>query len=176
MRGAADIVGVPLFDGEAMLLRWLDSSSAGKTVTFQLDIDSAPGVHPFRGLGTGKYGQKFRLVAVPITDSGQPQSSPGSPMGAGSGSPASAAPPPPPKPQGDSGEAKRERTLAEKVAWRCKDERFQTWVSHQTGGFEIGGGSAEEQTVSYVREFCGVTTRAQILPGTDPGRKWGILE
>lgn len=65
---------IPLFKGEAMLLSWGDTSSRGKTVTFELDIDSAPDTHPFKGLGTGKHGQKFMLVAVPVDDSCQPLS------------------------------------------------------------------------------------------------------
>lgn len=63
---------IPLFKGEAMLLSWGDTSSRGKTVTFALHEDDCGQTHPFRDLGTGKHGQRFQIVAVPIDDDGEP--------------------------------------------------------------------------------------------------------
>lgn len=56
-----------------MLLRWAESSSAGRTVTFQLSEDSEN--HPFRdySLKSGKRsGQRFAAILVEIGDDDQP--------------------------------------------------------------------------------------------------------
>ena len=161
--------GIPLFKGKVQLLRWLDSSSAGKTVTFALDIDSAPDSHPFKGLGTGKYGQEFMLVAVPITDEGEPIP-PGATTEAAIGS-AAADHPPPPERSAAPGGAKREKTLPEKVGMRCNDPAFAAWVG------ETRTGSADADVVAdWVRFKCGVNSRKEILPGTLAAEKWLALE
>lgn len=64
--------GHPLYKGEAMLLNWSDSASRGMTVTFALNPADEGTVHPFRHMGTGKHGQRFAIVAVPITDDERP--------------------------------------------------------------------------------------------------------
>jgi len=52
------------YQGEAMLLRWGDNNSSGRTVTFQIEEE---GPHPFKGYPSGaKNGQRFMIVAVPI--------------------------------------------------------------------------------------------------------------
>lgn len=175
--------GIPLFKGKVQLLRWLDSSSAGKTVTFALDIDSAPDSHPFKGLGTGKYGQEFMLVAVPITSGGEPIP-PGATTGAAIGS-AAADHLPPPERSAAPGGAKRERTLPEKVGMLCNDKSFQAWaLEYAVGqGWSVGeapadcsGANREEVVTAIVRKACGVTSRKQILPGTEAAFKWnGIV-
>ncbi len=54
-----------------MLIRWLESSTAGRTVTFEIPADGADD-HPFKGYSAGKNGQRFIVVAVPIADDEQP--------------------------------------------------------------------------------------------------------
>lgn len=162
--------GIPLFKGRVQLLRWLDSSSAGKTVTFALDIDSAPDSHPFKGLGTGKYGQEFMLVAVPITVGGEPIP-PGATTEAAIWS-AAADHPPPPERSAAPGGAKRERTLPEKVGMRCNEGPFRVWIERQTGRDDIG----ELEAAAWVRRECGVESRKHIIPGTEAAKKWLALE
>ncbi len=158
--------GIPLFKGEAMLLSWGDTSSRGKTVTFALHEDDCGASHPFRDLGTGKHGQRFQIVAVPITDEGEPVS-PGS-GSAGHGVPAvDQAPRSTPEPGG----AKRERTLPEKVGMRCCDKRFQEWLYSK--GRVTGN---EHDAAQWVRHECGVKSRKEILPGTEAGDRWWKLE
>ena len=66
--------------------------------------------------------------------------------------------------------AKRERTLPEKVGMRCNDERFQEWAKKR----HISGAALD--TASFVRNYCGVTSRKEILPGTEAGDTWLSLE
>lgn len=50
---------------EVRLLRWGESSQAGRTVTFLLPEE---GEHPFRGLKTGKEGELFAIALARIED------------------------------------------------------------------------------------------------------------
>lgn len=55
------------YHGEGLLLRWGESNSAGRTVTFQLEEDMPH--HPFKGYPSGaKNGQRFVLAVVPIAN------------------------------------------------------------------------------------------------------------
>ncbi len=159
--------GIPLFKGEAMLLSWGDTSSRGKTVTFALHEDDCGTSHPFRDLGTGKHGQRFQIVAVPIADEGEPVS-PGT-VHAVHGVAAEGNPP---LPSTVPGESKRERTLPEKVGMRCADPAFQVWIERQTGRADIG----EMEAAAWVRKECVVESRKAILPGTEAAALWLALE
>ena len=59
--------GTPTFQGEAMLLGWAENNRDGMTVRLALDASDENG-HPFKGLGTGKHGQRFMVVCVPVDD------------------------------------------------------------------------------------------------------------
>ena len=54
-----------IYSGEALCKRWGDSSTGGRTVTFQLEAD---GDHPFRGYD----GERFAIVVVPIGNDDRP--------------------------------------------------------------------------------------------------------
>jgi len=167
--------GIPLFKGEAMLLSWGDTSSRGKTVTFALHPDECGAVHPFRDLGTGKHGQRFQLVAVPITDDGEPLSPEASstePASDGVAADASGAPPQK-QPGAASGGAKRVKTLPEIVGMRCNDPAFQEWAKNMAG--RVGVFDAEDAAV-FVRRQCRVDSRKEILPGTPAAAMWLALE
>jgi hypothetical protein len=124
---------IPLFKGEAMLLSWGDTSSRGKTVTFALHEDDCGESHPFRDLGTGKHGQRFALVAVPITD--DERVSPGAldqavPIAASSDTPAN------PKSGGVPGETKGgwyALKPSARAALLCKEVMFQHWAARTYG-------------------------------------------
>lgn len=181
---------IPLFKGEAMLLRWSDSSSGGKTVTFALGIDEAPEVHPFRGLGTGKMGQKFMLVCVPITDEGRPSfpeatqaaigsvgsvDAPALASGKARGGLARAAALTPERRSEIASIAAKKRwgdlSLPQQIGIRCSDPAFQTWASMQEGMSATGADAAAQ----YVRHTCGVKSRAEIQPGTAAAVLWHTL-
>lgn len=63
--------GTPTFQGEAMLLGWAENNRDGMTVRLALDASDENG-HPFKGLGTGKHGQRFMVVCVPVDDENSP--------------------------------------------------------------------------------------------------------
>ena len=58
-----------IYADEALLLRWGDSSTNGRTVTLQLQEN---GDHPFRGLPSGKNGQRVMIAVTLIGDDEQP--------------------------------------------------------------------------------------------------------
>ena len=68
--------GTPTFQGEAMLLGWAENNRDGMTVRLALDASDESG-HPFKGLGTGKHGQRFMVVCVPVDDENRPAPSQG---------------------------------------------------------------------------------------------------
>ncbi len=59
--------GEPTFQGEMLLLGWSENNRDGMTVRLALDAIDEDG-HPFKGLGTGKHGQRFAAVIIPVTD------------------------------------------------------------------------------------------------------------
>lgn len=66
---------------------------------------------------------------------------------------------------------KRERTLAEKVWFRCNDKKFWEWL-YSKGRVT---GSAQD-AAHWVRHECGVKSRAEILPDTAAAAAWIKLE
>lgn len=188
----ADLAGIPLFKGEAMLLGWGDSSSQGMTVRFQLHVEGAEPVNPFRGLGTGKHGQRFQVVAVPITDEGEPVASVG---GADCTNDHTAINPPEARTPGEgegvgsapkepaqqykgvpSDRTKRhwdELSLQEQMGIRCNDPRFQAWCLDPVPSLAR---AAREDAAVYIRIYCGVKSRSEIQPGTEAANLWAALE
>ena len=61
------------YSGEAMLVRWGDSSTQGRTVTFEIEDG---GEHPFKGLPVGKNGQRYMIACTKIGDDEQPDPNP----------------------------------------------------------------------------------------------------
>ena len=56
------------YEGECRLLRWGDSSTAGRTITLEIPPDTGD-VHPFKGFPVGtKFGQRFRMRFDVILD------------------------------------------------------------------------------------------------------------
>lgn len=145
---------IPLFQGEAMLLSWSDTSTRGKTVTFALHHDECGDVHPFRGLGTGKSGQRFALVAVPITDDGEPNPPE---VKATHGVVARS-----PSPQETaSGAASKGGWYGLKPSARaallCKEESFRIWINRTfTLGVPVEN---EEEVTAWLRTEIGARRR-----------------
>lgn len=59
----------PVYHDEAVLMRWGESSTNGRTITLQITED---GDNPFKGLPTGKNGQRIALAAILINDDETP--------------------------------------------------------------------------------------------------------
>jgi hypothetical protein len=59
-----------IYADEALLLRWGDSSTNGRTITLQLHESEEQ--HPFRGLPSGKNGQRVMIAVTLIGDDEQP--------------------------------------------------------------------------------------------------------
>lgn len=152
--------GIPLFKGEAMLLSWGDTSSRGKTVTFALHPNECGDAHPFRDLGTGKHGQRFQIVAVPITDEGEPIP-PGATTEAAIGSAAADHPPPPERSAVAPGGA-----YAKRAGILCNDPKFQAWM----------GTPDAEQTAERLRLQTGVHSRRDYDHDPDARRRFLNLE
>lgn len=161
---------IPLFQGEAMLLSWGDTSSRGKTVTFALHPDECGDAHPFRDLGTGKHGQRFKIVAVPIDDEDQPLSS-----GASNVEPAAEQgavgdkrmPPPPRVAPGETKGGWYALKPSARASILVKDDDFQNWVSHQSP-FSTGGPSVDEQTDGWLKAQIDTHSKACLNPENKP--------
>jgi hypothetical protein len=143
-------MNTPTYKGEVMLLRWADSSTGGRTVTFTLeDTPDDPERHPFKGLPCGKDGQRFALVVVPIGEAEHPQF-----------------PTEQPKPERPK-QSWSSMSRAQQAGVLCSDERFQSWIG-------VWGSGAEQQAANYVREHCGVGSRSYLdLDGASA--KWDQL-
>lgn len=102
-----------IYSGEALLLRWGESSTNGRTVTLQLeDGPDAATRHPFHGLKTGaQSGQRFAIVAVPLADDQHVE--------------------------GDAGKTTPEQKagqhpLVQRAGILCADKRFRDWFCGPT--------------------------------------------
>ena len=60
----------PAYMGEALLLRWGDTASSGRTVTLQISEDDTS--HPFKGFKCGQNGQRMEIVCVLKNDDEAP--------------------------------------------------------------------------------------------------------
>ena len=80
------------FEAEVRLLRWSESSTAGRTITLELPPDQGD-AHPFRGLPTGhQNGQRFMMSFAAIDDDETRRDPAAGPLAAGSPGPADAPP------------------------------------------------------------------------------------
>lgn len=57
----------PAYAGEAQLVRWADSLSAGRTLTLRLDEEGD--LHPFKGIPAG---QRMQIAVVLVNDDEEP--------------------------------------------------------------------------------------------------------
>lgn len=148
-----------MFEAEVRLLRWSESSTAGRTITIELPPDAGD-AHPFRGLPTGhQRGQRFRIQFSAIGDDEQLQDPKAELKGMLERSLVHE-------------EAKRSRSLSgkerydnsdamEKARIRsvllAKDQQFQMWTNYRT----------EESAAAFIRRACSVDSRSYIA--TDRG-------
>jgi hypothetical protein len=140
----------PIYKGEAMLLRWSDNSTNGRTVTFTIeDGPDATKEHPFKGLSTGKGGQRFAIVAVPLGEAEHPNFE---------------------QPKAERAKQSWDSmSRAQQAGILCNDDGFQSWlgVRPQAG--------ADEIVADYVRARCGVDSRAKLNTDEKAAAKWDAL-
>lgn len=121
-----------IYANEALVLRWGDSSANGRTITLQLHDED--GEHPFRGLPSGKNGQRVMIAVTLIGDDEQPA-----------------------RPE----EARREKSPADKAIAKAHvlaaDNNFQYWAAHDTPHL-IGN---DTETLSVIRLACGVESTTE---------------
>lgn len=153
--------GAPTYQGEVMLLGWSENNRDGMTVRLALDGTDEGDTHPFRGLGTGKYGQRFMAVLVPVTDEGE-----------------AIAADAPEKPRQSWAEMPRTK----QAAIRCGETRFQDWLANEyitlwtDAVFEGAAGCTDlEITAQVVRRICGVKSRRD-LDNAHHAKLWDDLE
>lgn len=145
----------PTYCGEAMLLRWADSSTNGRTVTFVIeDSLDATIAHPFKGLPCGKDGQRFALVVVPVGEDEHPDFQTDKP-----GPSKSAAP--------EKGRRRlHELPRSQQAALMCDRQDFQHWLrAHDS-----------KHAAVVVREWCKVKSRAEFDSDNSAALRWdGLL-
>jgi hypothetical protein len=61
---------------------------------------------------------------------------------------------------------------SQQAAMRCNEKSFWVFIGTIWKCVQIGHGESAE----YVRHHCGVTSRADILEGTEAARKWADLD
>lgn len=136
---------------EALLLRWGDSSTTGKTVTFLLPEDAD---HPFRGLPTGKTGgQRVALSVALISDSEEQ------------------------KPHTQPAKEKKrwsELPLSQQAAIRCGEPEFREFLETRYGDeYGIVNG---DNTADILREVCDVNSRKDFDTDSMAGDRWSDLD
>lgn len=65
--------------------------------------------------------------------------------------------------------------LSQQAAIRCGEPGFQRFLNEKFGPFKDGH-PWETETAFWVRQYCGVSSRAEIKEGTEAATLWDILE
>jgi hypothetical protein len=150
------------YESDVRLIRWGESSSAGRTITIELPPGDGE-VHPFRGFPVGHaHGQRFRMLFEPIGDDEKPVDRIIDHEGKGEEDKS--------LPHG-SKDATRSMVARDRYAAMpegkqavaragalAADERFQEWL-------ELTGRTlqrSEDIAARYIRECCGVQSRSEI--------------
>ena len=137
---------------EAILLRWGETHSTGRTVTFLLPDDG--GEHPFKSLKCGPdNGQRVALSVALIADDETQRP----------------APAPEPKPAKER-KSWSELPLSQQAAIRCGEAEFETFMRERYAAYP-GATIAE-----IVREACGVDSRRDIHPDKASGGYWRAID
>lgn len=152
------------FEAETRLIRWGESSSAGRTITLELPPDAGDG-HPFKGFATGHaHGQRFRMQFDAIGDDEQ-LAPPNSPAGTSThqqkgsvatvGSPGKDAP----KLAGEHKERRPWDSLSpqQQAGILCADKGFHKWLAHRFG--EAWRNCGEDDAAEWLRIELGVASR-----------------
>lgn len=66
----------------------------------------------------------------------------------------------------------RARPLAQRVGMRCNDPKFWAFLREQRGLIV----QSDEHAANYVRSFCDVQSRSEIVPGTPAEQRWNLIE
>lgn len=151
----------PAYMGEAMLLRWGDTHSSGRTITIQLD-EHVGDQHPFKGLKCGPNGQRMQVCAVLVDDHDEPQN------------PNKTAPdsPPPVGPAEAAGEGQDTRRSfdslprSQQAAIKCQDKDFQHWI---IGKWDmLGNGVSAAKADEVLKRLIDVASKREF--DTDPAK------
>lgn len=146
------------FEAEVRLIRWGESSSAGRTITLELSPDQGDG-HPFKGFPTGhQHGQRFRIQFMPIGDDEQSVERRTSKQVYADKSP--------------------EDRIVARAGALAGDKDFQQWllVSGRVDplAWEISYGSNQEkvearihETEDFIRRSCGVASRSELATNVE---------
>lgn len=161
-----EINGTPTYQGDMMLLRWGDNSTTGMTVTLVLNGIEEGHLHPFKGLGTGKQGQKFVAVLVPVDDEGQAL-----------GKIIDVVPEKPKR-------RWHEMSRAQRAGMLCADSKFLIWISEapenraawKTTCLASKEHSAVDVAAEMIRSLCGVQSRSEFDTDEEAGNRWDDLE
>jgi hypothetical protein len=156
--------GVMKFEADVRLLRWSDSSTAGRTATFEFPLTEDK-AHPFWGLPVGpKNGQRCRISFELIGDDDQPIPDPAAVVGS------RPVPTPAQAPQATASEpgaknlakswvakeAYRNKSPGEKAvvlaSLLIKDAEFQLWA----------GAQDERHADHMLKVWCGITSKSEL--------------
>jgi hypothetical protein len=138
-----------VFQGECQLAGWSESHTAGCKIDLWLreteDLDA------FRAMTCRKgktAGQRLAIVIVEIGDDEQPVEQP-------------------------PAVGRKHNPLTKSAGILCAELKFQRFVAMMTNNDAAEDG--EEQAAEFVREWCGVTSRAQLDETAEAGRKFAHL-
>jgi hypothetical protein len=156
--------GTPTYQGEVLLLGWSENNRDGMTVRLALDASDEGAAHPFRSLGTGKHGQRFMAVLVPLGDDEQPVIAPIPPAQ----EPAPIAPAAPVKERTPWDALKK----AQQAAIVCNEPEFWQWLHSQCPSARAVDAN---EAAEYVRFRCEVLSRKDLDADESAGQRWNEL-
>ena len=137
---------------EAMLLRWGESHSSGRTVTLQLPEEDGP--HPFKGLKCGPANGQRLAVSIALINDDESQSKPT-------------------KERRKFDELKR----SNQAGMLCDERRFWSFLIEKGGLINVHSDDIppEKQAAQVVRKLCNVNTRAAFDTNEQAAAKWDTL-
>jgi hypothetical protein len=170
------------FEAEVRLIRWSESSTAGRTITIELPPDAGE-AHPFRGLPTGhQHGQRFLMQFAAIGDDERPEDPKAQLKGMlerslehevkPKGLEASLA-----GKQRYANSSAMEQARDRSILLPKKDLQFRAWAYRKYCGPDRHVDmSTYDVAVRYIRERCGVESRSEIAADPDAYREFIEME
>jgi len=139
---------------EAMLLRWGESHSSGRTVTLQLPEEDGP--HPFKGLKCGPSNGQRLAVSIALIGDDETQSEPASE---------------PAKSHTPFEELKR----SNQAFFVCQQPAFYRFLQEQRDIKFSKAIGREGQAATAVRNLCNINTRSAFDTNKEAAAKWDTL-
>jgi hypothetical protein len=139
---------------EVRKIAYRQSAKDGLVITFSVHPNDMPAA-----LAAAPIGARFMAALVEINDDETPKEQPS-----------------PSRDSNSTAAGVKQYSLPQRVAMTCNEPAFCKFVTTEIAGFsERDTVMTPDEAAVYVRAHCLVTSRSEILPGTEAAKRWDEL-